>query len=446
MRLPIPQARDLAIRAVEMTRADQVEAIVIGTDSALTRFAGNRIHQNVTEEDAQVSIRAVVGKRVGVSSTNRLDDKALSACAGAALASAEHAPEDPEFPGLPAPEPVEIPDRFTAATEALDAEERGRTAGAIIDQSQVRELTSAGKVAVSDSVVAIANSLGVDVAMASSLVRATVLSMCPSGGSGWASYTGASADGLAATTLGTEAATLAERSSEPGALSPGEYTVVLAPEAVADLLGMLAYTGFSAKAVKEGSSFMTGRFGEKIFAESVTITDDATSPEAIGLTFDFEGMPKRRTPLIDAGVVAGPVTDSYWAARTGRANTGHALPAPNTYGPMPLDMEMAPGDASIDDMLAAVTRGVYVTRFHYVNVEDPVKAVLTGMTRDGTFLIEGGCLTRPLKNLRFTQSAVEALAHVTAIGTIRERVGEMMGSSLVPALTIERFSITGQTG
>jgi len=209
---------------------------------------------------------------------------------------------------------------------------------------------------------------------------------------------------------------------------------------------MLAYTGFSAKAVEEGSSFMTGRFGERVFAETVTIIDDAGSPDAIGLTFDFEGMPKRRTPLVDAGVVVGPVTDSYWAARTGRANTGHALPAPNSYGPMPFDMEMAAGDASIDDMVAAVDLGVYVTRFHYVNVEDPVKAVLTGMTRDGTFLIESGRLTRPLKNLRFTQSAVSALARVTAVGARRERVGEMMGSSLVPALAIERFGITGQTG
>ena len=191
---------------------------------------------------------------------------------------------------------------------------------------------------------------------------------------------------------------------------------------------------------------MSGKIGEKLVSKTITITDDALAAYAMGTTFDFEGVPKRRVELIAEGVAAGPVTDSYWAARTKRENTGHALPAPNSYGPLPLDMVMSPGDVRVDDMIACVKRGVYVTRFHYVNVEDPVKAVLTGMTRDGTFLIEDGRLTAPLRNLRFTQSAVEAFANVEAIGEQRERVRDMLGASLVPALLVQDFSITGQTG
>ncbi len=117
----------------------------------------------------------------------------------------------------------------------------------------------------------------------------------------------------------------------------------------------------------------------------------------MGTTFDYEGQPRRRVALIDKGVANKPVTDSYWAAKLGVANTGHALPAPNPYGPMPMNLEMAAGDASLDELIGSVTRGVYVTRFHYVNVEDPISVLLTGMTRDGTFLIENGRLTRPLQ-------------------------------------------------
>jgi predicted Zn-dependent protease len=146
-------------------------------------------------------------------------------------------------------------------------------------------------------------------------------------------------------------------------------------------------------------------------------------------------------------VAREPVTDSYYAAKFGRPNTGHALPAPNAYGPLPLNLEMAPGDATEEDMIASMGRGVYVSRFHYVNVEDPMKLVLTGMTRDGTFLIENGRISKSLKNLRFTQGVLEALSHVTAIGAERALIGPGEGgATLVPALLLERWAFTGQTG
>jgi PmbA protein len=169
--------------------------------------------------------------------------------------------------------------------------------------------------------------------------------------------------------------------------------------------------------------------------------------ETLGLTFDFEGQPKRPTPLVESGVVRGPVTDSYYAKKLGMRNTGHALPAPNEYGPLPLNLEITAGDTRVEDMIASVERGVYVSRFHYVNVEDPMKVVLTGMTRDGTFFIQDGRFTQPVKNLRFTQSALEALSHVRAVGKHRVLVGpEGGGATLVPALLLENWNFTGQTG
>jgi len=210
-------------------------------------------------------------------------------------------------------------------------------------------------------------------------------------------------------------------------------------------MDFLAYVGFSAKALEEGRSFMSRRLEYQVMSEFVTIVDDATAEHALGLPFDYEGVPKLPTTLIEYGVAQRPVTDSYWAARTGWNNSGHALPAPNPFGPMPLNLEMLPGESTLDGLVGCVERGVYVTRFHYVNVEDPVPVTLTGMTRDGTFLIENGRLTRPLKNLRFTQSAVEALYWCEGVTAERRFVGTEEGASLVPGILCSRFNFTGQT-
>lgn len=442
------KALERASRALELALAAGAEsAEVLGSSgsSALTRFAGNRIHQNVAEADTSVSIRAVVGSQVGVASTNRADDASISACAQAALGAARSAPHDPQFPGLPAPRPIDTVDRGVAATRDFDANARALAVRSIIEQSSSRGLTAAGGIKVTDEGIAVVNSLGVASSGSVTGIRATVLSMTPNGGSGWASFVSSDASELAATALGDEAATLAERSEGAGDLPEGEYTVVLAPEAVADIVDFLGYLAFGAKPVHEGRSFLSGHIGEKLLDEKISITDDALAAHSLGLTFDFEGQPRQRVSLIDAGVARAFVTDSAWAARLGMQNTGHALPAPNPYGPLPLNLEMAGGDASIDELISSVSRGVYVTRFHYVNVEDPMPVTLTGMTRDGTFMIENGHLTSPLKNLRFTQNMTEALSHVGGITRERRFIGTESSPTLVPGLLLEKFRFTGQT-
>ncbi len=447
MTLQNADARALAGRTVQMAisaGASEAETLVMSSSSALTRFANNRIHQNVASEDSGVSVRAVIGKRVGVASTNREDDASLFACCEAAVEAARLAPEDAAFPGLPQPRPLSLEDRACATTRTFGAGERAAAVGTIVEHCASRGLTAAGQVSVSDTVIAVANSLGVDAGMPGTTCRATVLAMGPDEGSGWASFAGRDTSLLDAGSLGEQASSLALRSASPRDLDPGEYTVVLAPDAVAELVQFLGWYGGSAKAVAEGRSFMTGHLGERMMSQSVSIVDDALAPHALGLTFDFEGMPKSRVALVEGGVVGEPVTDSYWAARTGRRDTGHALPAPNSFGPIPLDLEMAPGDATPASLIASVERGVYVTRFHYVNIEDPVTATLTGMTRDGSFMIEDGRLTHPLRNLRFTQSAVAALASVGGLSSERRMVGEE-GGALAPYALLERFAFTGRT-
>lgn len=447
MRLGEQHVAELAERAVRATPADAAEAIVSSSDSALTRFAGNRIHQNVAESDTQLSIRAVLGQRTGVASTNRLDEDGIAACAAAAVEAALRTPEDEGFPGLPNDAPYEPLRRDHQAALAFDADRRAEAAIAIIEQSRAKGLVAAGTVARNAYSLAVANSLGVIRSTESADVRATVLSMHDGGGSGWASWLGSDLTSFSPQSMGERAAVTAERSVNPVPLEPGTYTVVLAPEAVSDLLDFMGYLGFGAKSFAEGGSFLVGKVGTTIVDERISITDDARSSETVGIGFDFEGWPKQRVPLIDRGVAREPVTDSYYAAKLGLPNTGHALPAPNSYGPLPLNLELAPGDLPEEDLIASVGRGVYVTRFHYVNVEDPMKLVLTGMTRDGTFLIENGHLTQPLKNQRFTQSVLEAFSHVSGIGSERVLVGPGEGgATLTPALLLERWEFTGQTG
>jgi predicted Zn-dependent protease len=440
------RAYELAAALLEAARAagsDQAEALVVASDDALTRFAGNRIHQNVASTDTELQLRAVVGSQVGVASTNATDAAGIEACAASALDAARRAPADPGFPGLPGPHPVAPADRVSAATLAFDASGRAGAAAALIEPTFHAGGVAAGGVACQHSLVAIANSLGVSVAMPRTSVRATVLSTGVAGGTGWASFTNKDAATLDAAGLGAFAAATARRSADAIDLSPGDYTVLLAPEAVADIAQFLAWYGCSAKSVEEGRSFMSGRIGQRVVSDLITLVDDALGPESMGLTFDYEGQPKQRVVLLDRGTVVGPVTDSYWAAKTRRPNTGHALPAPNSEGPLPLDVEMAAGDAEPAAMIASVKRGIYVTRFHYVNIEDPSRQTLTGMTRDGTFLIEDGELTRPVRDLRFTQSSIDALSTTLAVSRERALVGEE-APVLVPYLLLEKFAVTGQ--
>ncbi len=448
-------ASEIARVAVELVVADEAEVVITAEHSALTRFANNRINQNVAEQNASVSVRAVLGRRTGVASTNRLDEASLAATAAAAVEAASRAVPDDSFPGLPAPptlsggspsESAPPPaDRTSAATAAFGPQQRAAAVSSIIAASASRGLSAAGTVRIAHHVLAVASSKGVDQAMALDGAASTVLSSGSAGNSGWASFLGRDANGLAASALGEQAAALAERTAGAIDLDPGTYQVVLAPEAVSDILDFMGFTGFSAKAFVEGRSFLSGRLGEKVLSEAITIVDDACAPYALGYEFDYEGVPKQRVTLVDRGVLVQPVTDSYWAAKTGRPNTGHALPAPNAYGPLPLNLEMASGDATLEQLIGEVSRGVYVTRFHYVNAEDPISMTLTGMTRDGTFLIQNGKLTRPLRNLRFTQSAIEAFADCHGVTRDRRFVGTEDGATLVPGLLLGSFAFTGQT-
>ena len=210
-------------------------------------------------------------------------------------------------------------------------------------------------------------------------------------------------------------------------MEPGDYAVVLEPAATATLVEFLCYIAFNGKELIEGRSPLVGRLGEQVCDPRVTIVDDALTPLLPGVPFDFEGVPKRRVTLIDKGVASGVVYDLASAHAAGTESTGHGLPAPNPEGAFPLHPCMAPGDTPAEDLVAGMERGLLVTRFHYTNVLNPMDTTLTGMTRDGTFLVEDGRVTSGVHNLRFTQSIFDALSAVEDIGRETEVASEMFG-------------------
>ena len=245
--------------------------------------------------------------------------------------------------------------------------------------------------------------------------------------------------------MAREAVEKAQRSRNPIDYPIGEYPVVLDTYATADMLQNLIFMGLSATAVQEERSFMNGQFGKQLVSPLVTIYDDGHDPAGLPQAFDFEGMPKQRVVMFDHGVANAVVYDSFTAFREGKSDTGHALPAPNPWGPLPIHTMMAAGDASLEELIRGVDRGIYVTRFHYTNTVHPVKTLFTGMTRDGTFLIEHGELSSPVKNFRFTQSILDVLRDVQAIGKERIQCRDYI-PVLAPALRASSFHFTGVTG
>jgi predicted Zn-dependent protease len=262
-------------------------------------------------------------------------------------------------------------------------------------------------------------------------------------GSGYAERTSMSVDDLDAEAIGREAVDKAVRSRGAIRVEPGQYEVVLEEYAVGDVLNYLAYMGFGALALQEDTSFLRGKLGRKIVDERISVRDDGRDPDTLPASFDYEGMPKQRVPLIERGGAAGVVYDSRTAARDGRASTGHAMPAPSTFGPFPTNLVMAAGDTPKADLARPIRRGLWVTRLHYVNVAKSERAALTGLTRDGTFLIETGEVTRPVKNLRFTESILDAWNTVGAISRERLLVEGWGGGTLAPAMRLGRFTFTG---
>ncbi len=441
-------AEDVLGRALRVG-ATEAEVLVLAGDSALTRFANSEIHQNVAERSLTVSLRHVVGRRIAVVSTGKVDAEGLRSLVHRAAAIARSCEELDDWAGLPAPiapgGAVVSGSGAGWSSGSADATPEFRAEGvrAVIGAADAAGVTAYGSFTTESEGVAVANSAGIRAAESRTSSQLLTVHMSPNGGTGYAEAVSMDATTIDAAAIGREAAAKARASDNPVSLPAGDYPVVLEEYAVVDITDQLGYLGFSALAVQEGRSFAEP--GRRIGSDLVTIVDDGSDRHGLPMAFDYEGVPKQRVPLVEGGVCREVVFDSQTAARAGRASTGHGLPAPNPYGPFPLNAVMAAGSTPREELIGSMDRGLLVTRFHYTNVVHPKLAIITGMTRDGTFLVEGGKLVGPVRNLRFTQSYLDALAGVTAVGDSRKTIRGFLGAAVVPALRIDAWTFTGIT-
>ncbi len=434
------EALGMCERVLAASTAEQTEVNLIAGRSGLTRFANNHIHQNVAEANVEVMVRAAVGSRVGVASTNDTSEAGLADVAARAALLASLSTPDERFPGLPeaGEEPPAL--RGSPATAAFGPAERAGAVRACIAVARERGQVASGACSASVAAHAVANSLGVRAWQESTRANLRMV-FTGADSSGFAEVTTADARTIDAASLASVAADKCARSAAPTAVEPGRWDVILEPAASANLLSFLAMSAFNGLACAEGRSPLCGRMGERVCGENISLHDDGLDPRGLPVAFDSEGVPRRRVELLVEGVAANVVHDSRTAAMSGARSTGHASGPGSSSGPTPGNLFMGTGAASVAEMIAATERGLLVTRFHYANLVDPARAIFTAMTRDGTFLIEGGEIVGGVRNLRVTENMLEALDRVAMVG----RDATLAQGVFAPPLLVRDFRFSGAT-
>jgi predicted Zn-dependent protease len=404
------EAQALTQRIIGMSHADECRVGVQSGLQANTRFADNGVSTSGDSTNDAVVVRSTFGRRAGSASTNILTDDGLRRLVDTSERLAHLSPEDREhMPELGPQEYRDVP-AFFESTAALDPARRADAVNTCIEASRRASCTTAGFLTLAAGANALANNKGLFAYHRSTGFAMTETVRTTDGtGSGWAGtahndWTRARPAELAGTAVAK-----AQLSRNPVAIEPGRYTVVLEPTAVANLLSLMAFA-MNARQADEGRSFFSkpgggNKIGEKIVDERVTITSDPWDPELLAAPFAPDGLPNRRNMWIENGVVRNLIYDRYWAQQKNVAPTG-----------FPAGLRMAGGEVSVDDLVRSTERGVLVTRFWYIRPLDPRTILFTGLTRDGTFLIENGRISRPVKNFRFNESPLTMLGNMEAMG------------------------------
>ena len=436
-------------KVVRAGKADEMEIVFIGSTNGLTRYANSTIHQNVYESDAQIIIRTVLGKKVGVAVTNSMVLNDLKATLKNSLEIAKYQKDNKHFPGLPGPADYAKIDTYFQQTADFQPKDRARLVKKVFIRGNRRKFTMAGAFSTGDGEVAVYNTKGVRCYQRLTAASINIIAMSDTS-SGYASGLSRNIDEIDPVALADIAVEKAFRTKKPKPLKAGDYEVILEPPAVAEMMEWVNYIAFGSKAFEDKTSFIAHNLDKKVMDESITIYDDGNDLSGIAMPFDFEGVPKQKVMLVDRGVPKGVVFDRTSANRTGVSTTGHALMAQSQgQGAFALNVHVAPGDKTREEMIASVEKGILVTRFHYINgFIDTPKAVLTGMTRDGTMMIENGQIKHGIKNLRFTDSVIRAFSQVKGISKDRRLMPawwDAIGCLTVPTIHLGSFKFTGTT-
>jgi PmbA protein len=434
---------DTVLRLAKARGLPETEVHVEEIVSALTRFAGNTIHQHVAEQGISVSIRTVADQRTARVTTNRVDEDSLRAALENSLSLAASQPKDPQLLPLLPKQKYRRVSRYIPATALLSAEDRARAVKRVCDLADKRGQVAAGIFESGQTHSLLANSRGLIASYRQTQAEFSVTFQQGSAAS-WAKANDADVRNFDPQKLAQTASDKATLAQNPVELAPGHYTVILEPAAVLDLVGFLFYD-FAATAVHDKRSCFAERLGKAVFGKNVSITDDPYHPSQLGAPFDGEGHPRQSVPLVEKGVLRNLVYSRRSAKAAHTKPTGHGFPLPNEYGEAPLNLVVAGGNSSIPEMIASTDSGLLITRLWYIREVEPYEKVMTGMTRDGLFLVERGKITKSVRNFRFNQSVLEMLRNVERLGEARRATGEESFEMVVPPMKIGNFHFSEAT-
>ncbi len=432
-------------KLAKMGKEGEWEFMFTAGEDALTRFANNYIHQNVSRANINLSVRAIIDKKSGKASTNNLSDESLQRTLSRALKAAKVAHPDDNILPLPTQQEYNTIDNYDDETAGITPAQRAEKVHHIIERCRASNFSAAGIIDNEMDLVALGNTKGLFAYHTGTRASVSLTVKGPEG-SGWAQDQAYKFSALNCEQVAEKAVEICTRNQNPQDIQPGEFTVILTPEAVAELLMFVGFTGFGAQSYIEGRSFLAGKLGQKLFNEKLSLKDNAYHPGSTGLPFDFEGLPKKTVELVVNGEATNLVHDRKTAQKFNTESTGHALPPPNPRGPIPLNLEVDSGKQTMDEIIQNTPKGIMVTHFHYTNLVDPKRLIITGMTRDGTFLIEDGKVSHPVKNMRFTENMVKAFSNIDSITSDRKVVSSFWGRTFyVPAMKIDNFNFSSTT-
>jgi len=432
------ECQNIVDTVLRLSRADNVDVNLGSNMTGNTRFAANQLSTSGGVEDATIAIQSHFGPKHAVVTSNDLSDESIERCVRQSEALARLAPDDPEsLPPLP-PQQYATVDAWSDATANLSPAERARAALAVLeDTRRTGDLNAAGFIVTGATTSCVANKAGLFAYHRQTFCNYTLTVRTADGtGSGWASADARDWRRLDTSRVARRAVDKARASRNPVAIEPGRYTVIMEPQAVGDLVQLMAFA-MDARAADEGRSAFVkaeggNKIGERVVDSRVTILSDPADPQLLAQPFDGQGLPLSRRVWIENGVLRELFYSRFWAQRTNRQPTG-----------FPNSVKMVGGNETLDQLIAGTERGVLVTRLWYLRQVDPRTILYTGLTRDGTFLVENGRVSRSLRNFRFNDSPLFMLNNLEALGTA-ERLGgtEAGGNIVMPAVKARDFSFT----
>ena len=452
------QAQSIFDRMRKFSFGGELEVIFSSVDHALTRFANNTIHQNVAELNEVASVRVAFDGKTARATTNRFDDDSLKRALQAAESMARVQESDSDrLPMAPSEMASRngAPSRWSDQTAAIAPPDRAEAVRKIVQVAKKNRLVTAGIYSSSRSAEIVVNSNGLAAYHRQTTAEVSI-TMLADDSSGWQKANAPEVASFDPVRLAEIAAQKARGSHSPRELPPGKYTVILEPAAVLDLVGFM-FWDFGGQAILDQRSFLNNRIGTQLFGENITIVDDVYHALQSNAPFDGEGVRRQRVNLVEKGVIknlvyarstAEKMRKSEYAAKVGAiSETGHGFPLPNEIGEAPLNVVfITPGnEQTLEQMIAGTDHGILITRLWYIREVDPYEKILTGMTRDGTFLIENSKVAHGIRNFRFNQSLIEMLSNVEAMSKAVRASGEESFDMVVPAMKVRDFNFTEVT-